>query len=529
MERVAIWQKGVVFFSLLPLNLACGPTSASGEGMSTFAVEAQAVNASWQMVSNLPPAHPTVRNLVLLTDGRVLFSDGLGGDPQHWFTLTRDEFGSYANGRIDSMNDAPFTTDANPSWILNDGRYMICSGEHNDVATYRDCTIYDPIANLWSDIFYTDADDRVGDTPSATLPDGRPLFMTYGLELHGNIYDPASGQWTETSDAAFRVSSNEGASLLLPDGSFLTGATSFRRYVLSTDSWVDTAPTPNQPAQAPGEYENASSEIGPLLLLHDGRAMILGGNTKNGIFTPPTTQNGAGSWVEAAETPNGLNHGDSPACVETTGNVLAIANADPQGFGGEHPSTLWEYQVSGAQVDQWVPVPDPDGPFNTNSDDLRMLALPTGEVLVTGHPDNQFWLYTPGGTIDLGSSPAPSALTPWFGQFRVDGRGLNGTSTGADFGDDSKMATNFPTVFVVNNGGGAPTTRIYPRTYGFDSRVPAVNHVGYFYFGEPNTLPPGNYRAWVDVNGIDAPSGLDFTIPIVDTGIAIMRAALWGG
>jgi len=437
--------------------------------------------------------------------------------------LTRDEYGSYANGSISGpLADAPFTTDANPSWVLNDGRYMICSGEHNNAGTDRACTIYDPDANVWSDIFYTPLHERVGDTPSATLPDGRPFSMTYGDELHANVYDPITGEWTETADAAFRVNSNEGASLLLTDGSIMVGQTAFRRYVPSADSWFDTAPTPNQ-TSAPSEYEVCCSEIGPLLLLHDGRAMILGATSKNGLYTPPTTANGAGSWVEAAETPNGLSHGDSPASVETTGNVLAAASTSTSG--GSSSTSLWEYQV---QADQWASVQDPDdGAFHTDAYKMRMLALPTGQVMVTGHSDGQFWLYTPSGTVDVGSAPAPSALTPTFGRFRVDGTGLNGTSTGADFGDDSKMATNFPTVSIVDNGGGAPPTRAYPKTYGFDSRVPDRNHVGNFYFSLKSMLPPGNYRAWVNVNGIDAPHGLDFTIPVIDAGVAVMRATLW--
>ena len=538
MKNLRIWRKGTALSALLLLDVACGSTGSGGDETANLGEATQAIDAggTWHQVTPFPEGIGL--NLGLLTDGRVIISNG----GNHWYTLTRDVNGSYANGTWDRLQNSPFSTRANPSWILNDGRYMICTGEHVTFNDDRACTIYDPVSNQWS--AFDETPERVGDTPSATLPDGRPFYVGYASELHTFAYTPSptggAGSWWQTASVPYRVQANEGASLLLSDGSVLLGGWAWRRYVLANDAWYDTAPTPGQPVaefsqgmqniplpcnsnQPPG---CPGAEIGPLLLLHDGRAMILGGSTKNGLYTPPTAVDGAGSWAFAADTPNGLNHGDSPGCVETTGNVLAIANPDPGGGGQNNNSTLWEYQVSGPLANQWLTVTEPDGPFAVHSDDIRMVALPSGEVMITGHPDGNIWLYTPNGASDVGSAPVASTLTSWFGQFRVDGTGLNGTSTGADFGDDAKMATNFPTV-MVDNGAGTPFSRSYPRTYGFDSRVPDKNHVGYFYFGIPSTLPPGNYRAWVNANGITAQQALNFTIPVVDAGIGVMRAALW--
>jgi hypothetical protein len=219
------------------------------------------------------------------------------------------------------------------------------------------------------------------------------------------------------------------------------------------------------PGVASGEFTDTAGggdEIGPFVLLHDGRALILGANKNNGLYTPPAALNGLGAWTLAAATATGpdatkpYNHGDTPACVEPDGKVLTMVTQDQKGV-GSGVTAFYEYDPV---ADSWTAVSNPGGTaIDTSAERVRMLALPrgdmpVGQIFVSGYKSGATWLYTPSGAPSQSWRPTISSIaapaSPTYGDFVLSGTQLNGLTTGADFGDDGKMATNYPIVSLMH-------------------------------------------------------------------------------
>ena len=107
--------------------------------------------------------------------------------------------------------------------------------------------------------------------------------------------------------------------------------------------------------------------------------------------------------------------------------------------------------------------------------------------------------------------------------FRVDGIQLNGLTTGADFGDDGKMATNFPQAYVENYEG-AGSSFISVKTFGFDQMSPRPGQPGQFFFNAPGWLgvTPGTHQVGISVNGVPAKTRAMLTVPYQDVGAAFV-------
>ena len=82
---------------------------------------------------------------------------------------------------------------------------------------------------------------------------------------------------------------------LLPDGSVLTVNTNnpphAERYIPSIDEWVSAGTTPNSLVlyliTDPTGLEVSVDEIGPAILLPDGRLFAIGGTGQTALYTPP--------------------------------------------------------------------------------------------------------------------------------------------------------------------------------------------------------------------------------------------------
>ena len=74
------------------------------------------------------------------------------------------------------------------------------------------------------------------------------------------------------------------------------------------------------------------------------------------------------------------------------------------------------------------------------------------------------------------------------GDFTLNGVQLNGLTTGADFGDDNKMATNYPIVWL-DDGAGHVT---YGRTHDFDQMLPRPSTPGSTLFSIPAGVADGS-------------------------------------
>ncbi|MES1185490.1 MAG: hypothetical protein ABUL60_16885 [Myxococcales bacterium] len=524
---------GAVSVTACIVLTGCGSADGPGSDAEALGSLEQRIVAdgSWtRVVQAFPGGRPS--NVALLTDGRILACSQEKRNT--WYTLIPDSFGNYAGGSWVQVASSSQGRLFNPSFVLNDGRYVTCGGEYASVADgaatadTSACEIYDPVADSWRNT--VDFPGDVEDTEAALLDDGTMLMLDHDSSAAA-VLDPVSATWREVAPYSRNAIRNEGGAVELPDGSVLAGWRSFSRYVPSSDSWFPTAPTPGTASGAflSTPTNNTLGEIGPILLL-DGRVLVLGGSANNAFYTPPATATGTGSWQPVAGTPTSgsiqLNFGDSPACVEPTGNVLAAGSTDQNGAGTQGPPRFLEYQPGG---DLWATVSDPNGTaINQAPNRVRLLVLPTGEIFVSGSTNGDVWLYNPAGSVRDDWRPTVTSISPpIFGKIRVDGIQLNGVSNGADLGDDGKMSTNYPLVRMQSalHGGAS-----YARSFGFSSMTARPDAPGSFWFDASKYLRrgiiilPDTFFMNVVVNGLASTSFIEIPETSLDVGPAIVAA-----
>lgn len=516
-SRLSIWARG---------HSASAALCALTIGMVGFSRAAHA--GTWTKVAQMPPGGNPA-NVALLTDGRVLMSGGDGPvNWNQWWTLTPDSTGSYENGTWAQVGNSAYGRVFNPAFVLNGGKYLSCGGEYNCQATPAGCTtaspdrstceVYDPVTNAWSNV--PDMPGPVVDTPSALMPDGRVLILSDGPSTDF-LYDVILNTWIAAAPYRTAAVSGEGGSLLLPDGSALFGAQQYDRYTF--DHWTQTASTATIPGGvAIGEFLLApdNAEIGPFVLLHDGRALILGGNNRNGLYDYRTN-----TWSLTDNTPVGpdplkpYNHADAPSSVEPDGKVFTVVTDDQSGV-GTTKGFFYEFDPAASVGSRWssVPFPPTTSDLAGNPERTRILPLPSGKLILTTVENNgTVWLYNPAGSPNTAWRPTIAA-TPLliFGNYLLDGTQLSGLTTGGDFGDDGKVATNYPIVSLVT---GAQT--FYARSFGFDQMAPRPTTKGSCWFRAPVGLPNGTYNVRVTANGVGSSNTVSLTVPALDLGPAL--------
>ena len=139
-----------------------------------------------------------------------------------WVILTPDKKGSYQNGSWKSVAGSTHARSGATQHILKDGRFFQAGGEYIDgpectAALCPTAEIYDPVTDKWTDAATAPYD--IGDTGSATLPDGRLLYSTRA----GNsiqIYDPTTDKWTKDGTMPL-PSGDENAWATLQNGGIL--------------------------------------------------------------------------------------------------------------------------------------------------------------------------------------------------------------------------------------------------------------------------------------------------------------------
>jgi len=404
----------------------------------------------------------------------------------------------------------------NPSFILRDGRYWEAGGERvsdNIPGDRNQAEIYDPVHDQWTRV--SNDNYMMRDSPATLLSDGNTILAGPGLYDYSIwLYNVSADRWTPSSHGPPDGQSNEGGSLLLPDGRVFAGHHRFSLYQPDDDSWVPTSPT-----IPPTNAFATDGEIGAFLLLPSGNVLVLGGNNHNGIYSPASDQwltgrDGVPGMV--ADTPGGLGHGDVVAAVEPNGRVLAIAS---DGETGTASTTILEYCPN---EDVWLTVPSPDGFGNPASGTTRMLALPVpgagsgvGQIMMTN--SGKAWFYTPSDDALPSDDWRPSLATAWvaFGQYHATGTQLNGLTTGADLGDDARMATNYPIAWVDNIND--PNHRAYfARASNVDQMAPRPSTSGVFSFDMPPLgsagIGGGTWRVHVAANGLESSNTVNLTV-----------------
>ena len=211
--------------------------------------------------------------------------------------------------------------------------------------------------------------------------------------------------------------------------------------------------------------ETASSEIGPGILLTDGRAFFVGtsGGT-TALYASGNTPTQQGSWAAGPAIPDRVigiwwrrivqaqGSKDGPAALEPGGNVLfPVAPVDGTRNNYLAPCSFFEFD--GANILRVNDPPNADCPTYVG----RLLVLPSGDILWAREDDPGIYLFqssdTPNDAWRPSVTSAPAMIVPGT-TVAVSGLQFNGLSQAVGYGDDHTAATNYPIVRIRNRKTG---------------------------------------------------------------------------
>lgn len=451
-------------------------------------------------------------NMLLLSDGSVLLHQR---QEKFWIRLTPDSQGKYETGTWSQPLPMLNQRAAFASGILRDGKAFVIGGEYSDdLANNRPDgsngsgygapgnmsplgEIFDPLTNTWSPMNKPPSFNWIlGDAPSCVLPDGRVLLGS-AIENRAAIWTPETDDWREvgtnfgTTAVTKSVRPAEETWTLLPDGTVLTATKitpslpyyparpSAEKYIPSLDRWIvadqatPTLSVPlvllNLPNPASPGNNIGIQEIGPALVLPDGRLFAIGATGHTALYHMPATPTDPGYWTAGPDFPldnsgqhyNAINSDlmtaiDAPAVLLPCGKVLCVAG--PTVISGatavSSPSVFLLYDPSSNSIAPLNPQP-PNVASSTMFDSL--LLLPTGQVMLTMGWSKDIFMLTP-DTALLGTPQAswkptvtncPNKVSPNT-TITIQGTQFNGLSQACSFGDESSGATNYPIVRMTN-------------------------------------------------------------------------------
>jgi len=439
--------------------------------------------------------------MILLTDGRVMVQEEA---TPHWHALTPDHHGSYINGTWSDLADMSFWRRYYASAVLRDGRVIVVGGEQSgDFGDTNKGEIYDPVSDTWTSIPTPLTWAQVGDASCCLLPDGR-LMIGALLTSACAIYDPMSNTWS--AGAAKAVKSNEETWVLLPDETILTiqcwPKYQPEKYGISSNAWKMEGTLP-----AVQIVDPVMSEIGPAMLLYDGKVIFFGADDFHGsgrtlIYTPPSSPAGTGTWVQGPDIPHVAQKpmvcNDCPASLMPNGKVLVTAANFVNGNWGL-PIYFFEYDSYTNTIAQAPTPPNNNAQLYWS----RLMLLPSGEVLF-GPSSRNMQVYTPDGGPAEAWRPTITAVIPHGSGSVVDyyvlkGTQLNGLSQANMYGDDCYAATNYPLVRLRSLTTGEVH---YARTFHFSTMGVATGSSIQAARFDPSGVPYGEYELCVVANGI---------------------------
>jgi len=512
---VSGWPARVGAQRLTPVPHAIGAPDPAGTAARSSV--APPPTSRWTPLTNQPSLFNGASNPILLTDGTVLVKET--GFPD-WWRLTPDQSGSYVNGTWSQVASLPvgYSPLYHSSAVLPDGRLIIEGGEYllsDDhtafiVSESAKGAIYDPIADTWTEMqpppFFTGLPgfpQTIGDAQSVVLADGT-YMQANCCTREAALLDARTLTWTPTGQGKLTINSEEGWTLL-PSGKVLTvdayvfgydvAGMASEIYDPMTGAWTSAGGTKVQlwdSAANCGGFSNASYEVGPAVLRPDGTVFYAGSDKceagHTAIYDSRTKR-----WKAGPDFPDAVSIADGPAALEPNGKVLMMASpffAPPSQF------LEWD----GKRLTQ-IPGP-PHAPFVPSYFGM-MVVLPTGQILLTDF-SNDVEIYTPTSNGDEQDDARPVVFDspPRVRRgksYRIAGRGFNGVSQGASYGDDAQSATNYPLVRITN----LKTRHVfYSRTHDHSSMAVASDDVVHTWFDVPAPQERGRSILEVVANGI---------------------------
>ncbi|HEV7518171.1 MAG TPA: hypothetical protein VGR07_17880, partial [Thermoanaerobaculia bacterium] len=289
---------------------------------------------------------------------------------------------------------------------------------------------------------------QIGDSPCCMLPDGRFLLGSFNGTATF-LWDPATGTWTPA--AAKGDSGSEETWVLMADGTVVTpqctDAPHAEKYLIASDQWQSAGTLTSNLVEA------ASLEIGPGLLLPDGRAFFIGASGGvTGLYSAASTSQWSGGPAIPPFGGQAQGAKDGPAALLPSGSVLfPVAPVDGTRNNYLSPCSLYEFD--GASLIRTSDPPSAACPPYVS----RLLLIPTGQVLWAREDDDGVYAYTETGQPQ-GSYRPVVTLAPTIvaagGATIVGGTQFNGLSQAVSYGDDYAAATNYPLVRIHNLASG---------------------------------------------------------------------------
>lgn len=442
-------------------------------GFLLAALNANAVG-TWIPLKNQAPAG--IETMLLLPDGTVMAESG--GDNQSWYRLSPASNGSYSNGTWSSRSSMNYSRLYFASQVLPDGRVFVAGAEYGSGAATAE--IYNIANDSWSIISVpagiinttvTNAANGANfygfsDSGSVLLDNGKILIEPVYPGTNGDtcIYDSIANTWT--TKKLFRGNNEDEASWVkLPDGSILTvdfNTQNSERYNPSSGQWVNDA---NLPVNL---YDAYGAEMGPGLLLPNGKVFYIGSTPYTAIYTP-SGNSSPGTWIQGPNITNNLGAPDSTAAMMYNGKMLCCLSPTPTSATNifTTPTYFYEYDYTAGPNGSFVPVNAPGGGASQPGPTYysRMLALPDGTILYSSG-GAQLYVYQPDEVPLFSAKPIITSVTYNPGAtLHVTGKLFNGISQGAAYGDDVQMDSNFPLIRFTDGSGNVT----YGTTYNWSS------------------------------------------------------------
>lgn len=453
-----------------------------------------ASTGTWSQLVNSDPAG--TGTMMLLSDGRVMVQGG--GVTNAWEALKPDATGSYVNGTFSPLASMHLQRLYFASNVLPTGNVLVVGGEYSgpsgNANWTRTAEWYNPVTNKWVNKANF-PQTNFGDDPSMVLPNHKVL-LGYLSGPQTYLYDTTTNTYTQTGSKLRNDRSDEETWVKLPDGSVLSydifasianGVGSAQRYVPSSGTWVDAGTVPGTLTSTGVGYE-----MGPAMLLPDGRVLQIGALPASAIYTPSTN-----SWVAGPDIPGGYGADDAPSAILPGGHVIFAA--DQPLFNA--PTALFDFDPASNSITQVSGLPAGLAVELASAPCFvtRMLVLPTGQLLLNSG-GNDLWVYTPDEAANPAWQPTVSSVV-YKGNyvFQLKGLRLNGISEGASYGDDAEMSENYPIVRLTDGSGNV----FYARSYGWNNvGVQTGNTVVTTKFKLPAGMPAGTYSLQVIAAGI---------------------------
>jgi hypothetical protein len=453
----------------------------------------------WTPLNNQPTVN--VGAMLQLRDGRILVHEEQAGDARNWWILTPDARGSYINGTWSSGGSMPanYSPFYFSSQVLLDGQVMVEGGEYNfGSAVWTNqgaCANVTPFGSVtWSAHAPPPGWTTIGDAPSVLLPNGH--YMQANCCTTQTALADRCDTWTPTGAGKADVNGEEGWTLL-PNDKVLTvdtyvsanscgGTGASELYNLGT--WTCGPQTTQL-------WDNSGHDIGPAVLMYNGKVIQFGAVPATAIYTPSGT---GGSWTAGPTPAMGLDAADAPAALEPNGMVLAMLSP------GEF--------APGCQMVEYDPISGTSGTLTNTFNPLHcpadssfqghLMILPNGQIMFTDF-SNRVEVYTPkpGNVCNTAPLPVITMLPLHLSSASTNnilyGQQLNGLTQNNAYGDDYQGDTNYPLVRLTDTSGNV----FYGWTHDESTHSIAPGVVMFTRFDLPS-LPNGNYDMVVIANGV---------------------------